>query len=192
MPRQGVLDRKAGSHGADALLIGAGLAVHRLLVQVLFADLALARVGLPAAYQALRMSASSHANACPAKAAAVLLPTGDSSNLHIEQQAWAAPDMDCSPAIFVSVPLRAALIALAMGTDLQTVSDTSCLQLVPQQASVAYLFFFERSLFSPILRPPDSIVFRAPSFHLSWTMTCTNTLLGAVSRQYCTTAARNL
>ncbi len=37
------------SHGADALLVRAGLAVRRLLVQVLLADLALARVRLPAA-----------------------------------------------------------------------------------------------------------------------------------------------
>ena len=38
------------SHGADALLVGTGLAVHRLLVQVLLADLALACVRLPAAH----------------------------------------------------------------------------------------------------------------------------------------------
>lgn len=37
------------AHCADALLVGAGLAVHRLLVQILLARLALAIQGLPPA-----------------------------------------------------------------------------------------------------------------------------------------------
>lgn len=36
------------------------------------------------------------------------------------------------------------------------------------------LFFLERSLFSLILRPPPSVTLRAPSFHLSGTITFDN------------------